>query len=135
MQIEQNKNLVCRWLAFGEAGFDGSFEEFISADYVGHLSGSSNMDRTELERLERAFAKAFADVRYSVQDLFAEGDKVVLRIETRATHCGEFEGITATGRQVDFTGIVIYQIIDGRIAETWAEMDFGRLMRQLSGRA
>jgi len=132
VQTEQNKELVRRWLAFAEAGFDGPFDDFIAADYVGHLSGGGHMDRAELERLERAFARAFADTRYSVEDIVAEDDRVVLRVETRATHRGEFQGIAATGRQVALTGIVIYRVLDGKIVETWAEMDFGRLIRQLT---
>ena len=47
------------------------------------------------------------------------------------THRGEFEGIAPTGQRVEFTGIVIYRIAAGRIAESWAELDFLRLMRQL----
>ena len=134
MQADRNKELVRRWLAFAEAGFDGPFDDFIAADYVGHLSGSSDMDRMELERLERSFAGAFVDTRYSIKDLIAESDRVVLRVETRATHHGEFQGIAATGRRVELTGIVIYRIRAGKIAETWAEMDFSRLIRQLSER-
>ena len=134
MNPDKNKELIRRWLAFAEAGFVGPFDEFIAADYVGHLSGGGDMDRAELERLERAFAGAFADTRYSVEDLVAEGDRVVLRFETRATHRAEFQGIAASGRRVAFTGIVIYRVLEGKIAESWAEVDFGRLMRQLSGR-
>jgi predicted ester cyclase len=131
MQTERNKELVRRWLAFAEAGFDGPFDAFIAVDYVGHLSGGDDMDRAGLERLERAFASAFVDARYLIQDIVAEGDKVVLRVETRATHRGEFHGVAATGRRVELTGIVIYRVRDGKIVETWAEMDFGRLLRQL----
>ncbi len=131
MNTDRNRELIRRWLAFAEGGFDGDFGEFITEDYTGHIGGGSDMDRAELERLERAYAAAFGDVRYAIQDLIAEGDRVVLRVESSGTHRGEFVGIAATGRRVTNTGIVIYRIENGRIAESWAEMDFTRTIRQL----
>ena len=131
MDTDRNRELIRRWLAFGEAGFNGDFDEFIARHYVGHIGGGNDMDRAELERLERNYAVAFGDVRYEIQDLIAEGDRVVLRVESSGTHRAEFVGIPATGRRVTNTGIVIYRIEDGKIAESWAEMDFMRLLRQL----
>lgn len=131
MNTDRNRELIRRWLAFGEGGFDGDFGEFIATDYTGHSGGGEDMDRAELERLERGFAAAFGDVRYAIQDLIAEGDRVVLRVETTGIHRGAFVGIPPTGRRVSLTGIVIYRVADGKIAESWAELDFGRLLRQL----
>ena len=54
------------------------------------------MDRDELERLERQFSGAFADVRYAINHLIAEGDQVVLRMTTHAIHRGDFERVTRT---------------------------------------
>jgi steroid delta-isomerase-like uncharacterized protein len=132
MDTDRNRNIIRTWLAFGEGGFGGDFDTFIAPDYIGHTGGGPDMDRAELERLERGFAAAFADVRYAIQDLIAEGDRVVLRVETSGTHRAAFVGIPATGRRITLTGIVIYRIADGKIAESWAEMDFGRLIRQLT---
>jgi predicted ester cyclase len=74
---------------------------------------------------------AFPDLHHTVDDLIAEGDRVVLRTTARATHRGHFEGVDPTGRFVEFTGLVLYRIRDGRIAESWGEIDFLRLMREL----
>jgi predicted ester cyclase len=63
----------------------GSFDQFIAADYVGHL-GATAMDRSELERLERQFCVAFPDAHHAIDDLIAEGDRVTLRTTVRATH-------------------------------------------------
>jgi steroid delta-isomerase-like uncharacterized protein len=125
-----NKELVRRWIAFANAGFRGTFDDFIAADYVGHLGGGT-MDRAELERTERAFMDAFPDATHSIDDLFAEGDRVALRATARGTHRGEFVGVPPTNRSVEFTAMVMYRIRDGRIAESWGELDFLRLMRQL----
>jgi predicted ester cyclase len=132
MNTEQNMALLRRWLAFADAGFTGDFGEFITQDYAGHLSGRIHMDLPELERLERAFAGAFGDVRRTVEDLWGNGDRLVLRVTTEATHRGDFNGIPATGRRVRFCGIVIYRFAGGRIAESWGELDFAGLWRQLT---
>jgi predicted ester cyclase len=89
------------------------------------------MDRDELERLERAFCAAFPDAHHAVDDLIAEDNRVVLRTTARATHRGVFEGIEPTGRSVEFTGLVVYKIENGRIVESWGEIDFLRLIREL----
>jgi predicted ester cyclase len=130
MNTMKNKRLIQRWMAFGDAGFPGPFDEFIAADYVGHLGGTT-MDRAELERLERAFVRSFPDARHSIEEMLAEGNRVVVRVTSRATHLGEFQGIDATCRSVEFTSMVMYRMHDGRIAESWGEVDFLRLLRQL----
>lgn len=130
MPLAANKELIRRWIAVANAGFPGAFDTFIAADYVGH-TGSTTMNRDELERLERQFCVAFPDAHHTVDDLIAEGDRVVLRTTARATHRGDFEGIARTDRPVEFTGLVVYRIKDGKIAESWGEIDFLRLIREL----
>lgn len=58
------KELIRRWIAFANAGFDGEFCEFVAPDQVGHLGGAT-MGRSELERLDRAFRCAFPDIAES----------------------------------------------------------------------
>ena len=127
---ERNKELVRRWIAFANTGFAGGFDPFVAADYIGHM-GAVTMDRADLERLERRFVAAFPDTHHTIDDLIAEGDRVVLRTTARATHQGEFEGIPRTGRVVEFTGLVAYRIAGDKIAESWGEIDFLRLIREL----
>ena len=130
MHTNQNKELIRRWIEFANAGFIGNFEYFIAPDYVGHL-GDTVMDRSELERFEREYHHAFPDTRHSIDDLIAEYAWVTLRTTARATHREDFQGIARTDRRVEFTAMVIYRIQNGRIAESWGEIDFLRLMRQL----
>jgi steroid delta-isomerase-like uncharacterized protein len=129
-ELDNNKDLIRRWIEFSNVGFAGSLDEFISPDYVGHL-GATTMDRHELERLEQGFSAAFPDAHHTIDDLIAEKDRVVLRTTARATHRGEFEGIAPTDRSVEFTGLVVYRIENGQIAESWGEIDFLRLIREL----
>ncbi len=130
MTRNSTKELIRRWIAFANAGFAGSLDEFIAPDYIGHL-GASTMDRVKLERLEREFRRAFPDTHHYIDDLVAEADRVALRTTARATHHGEFQGLAPTGQKVEFTAMVIYRIECNKIAESWGEIDFPRLMRQL----
>ena len=131
MTVERHTDLIRRWLRMADGGFVGDFGEFFTPDYAGHVSGRIHMDLAELERLERGFAAAFRDARRTVEELWGHGDRVVLRLLTRARHAGDFNGIAATGREITMTAIVIYRFRDGRIAESWGELDFAGLWRQL----
>ena len=73
----------------------------------------------------------FPDYQTVIDDLIAEGDKVVARITMSGTHTGVFMGIPATGKYVEFTGIYIAQIANGKIAEHWGEEDGVSLLAQL----
>ncbi len=74
---------------------------------------------------------AFSGWNFTVEDLIAEGDKVVLRGTFRGVHTGEFFGIPPTGREVEISGIHILTIKDGMVTEHWANNDDLKLMRQL----
>jgi predicted ester cyclase len=65
-----------------------------------------------------------------VEDQIAEGDKVVVRYRFRDTHLGAFQGMPPTGKQVAYTGILIYRIADGKIAEQGTEFDLLGFLRQ-----
>jgi len=93
------------------------------------MAGAANL---ELTRLERSFAATFADARRTVEDLWGADDRVVLRLTTRATHRGVFNGIEPTGRAIVMSALVICQVADGRILESWGELDFAALWRQLT---
>jgi predicted ester cyclase len=74
---------------------------------------------------------AFPDWHRTIEDIIAEGDKVVIRFTFRATHKGEYQGVPATGKQVKETGILIFRIASGKIVEVWEEADELGFMRQL----
>ena len=74
---------------------------------------------------------AFPHYELIAEDLIAEGDKVVVRFTLRATHQGDFMGVSATGRQINVPGIIIYRIADGKIVEHWMQIDSVAMMQQL----
>lgn len=75
---------------------------------------------------------AFPDFQAHIEDIVAAGDKVAIRLRIRGTHSGEFLGIPATGRAVDYVSHEFYRVADGLIAEEWICSDMATLLRQLS---
>jgi predicted ester cyclase len=78
-----------------------------------------------------AVRAALPDIRSTIDDLIAEGDKVVWRWTARATHQGPLMGIPPTGKQITFGGIVIDRIASGQIVERWDQTDTLGLLQQL----
>jgi len=68
---------------------------------------------------------------HTVDDLIAEGDKVVARITGYGTHEGDLFGIPRTGKEIRMSGIVIWRIKNGKIVEHWAQNDMISLLQQL----
>jgi steroid delta-isomerase-like uncharacterized protein len=77
------------------------------------------------------FRTAFPDQWWQIEDLIAEGDKVVARTTMTGTHLGDFFGIPPTGRSVTLTGVHVMRVADGKIVEHWGTNDDLGLMRQL----
>jgi predicted ester cyclase len=75
--------------------------------------------------------RAFPDLHVAVEDLVAEGDRLVSRNVVTGTHQGEYMGLSPTGRSVAYDEIFILRFVNGRIAETWGVVDVLSQMRQL----
>ena len=75
---------------------------------------------------------AFPDLQAHIEDIVADQDKVAVRLRFRGTHRGEFLGIPATGRTIEYVSHEFYRIADGLIAEEWICSDTATLLRQLS---
>lgn len=105
--------------------------ELCSPDFTGHLAGGPPMDLAAFEQNQAMFSAGFSNIRHSIEDIVAEGDRVAFRMTIDATHTGEFMGLPASGRQVSFLGIGIMRIADGKVADYWALPDRMGLMQQI----
>jgi len=76
---------------------------------------------------------AVPDARYEVDDLIAEGDKVVVRWRLLGTHRGDFRGIAPSGSPIVLQGIAIYRVESGRLMERWVVTDLHGLLASLRG--
>ena len=77
------------------------------------------------------FLIGFPDVRHNIEDLVIEGDRVVTRWRGVGHHLGAYDGIAPTGRAIDYTGITIFRIADGRIDEAWVNAEMAELLASL----
>jgi steroid delta-isomerase-like uncharacterized protein len=128
---EANKRLFVRIVDEILNGGDlDAIDELVAENYVDGFSGSPG--REGYRELVRSLRESFPDGRLSVEDLIAEGDKVVGRFTFRGTHAGEFRGIAPTGRPVAFAGIGIVRFENGRMAERWNVSDVQSLLAQLA---
>jgi steroid delta-isomerase-like uncharacterized protein len=129
---EQHKALVRRYLERTiNEGDATAIDELTSADYVGHMSGVPPFDRATHKQLLAAFRAAFPDQRVAIEDLIAEGDKVVNRATYSGTHRGEFQGIAPTGKRFTIAGINVSRIADGKVVEDWTVLDMLGMLQQL----
>jgi len=133
MSTEENKALARRWYeeAFNKHNV-AAIDELYAPDVVTHdnpLMPEGN--RAGAKRLFAGLFAAVPDMSVTVEDLIAEGDKVVARYTTRGTQRGEFMGIPATGKSFTSTAIDILRVEGGKIAEHWHETDQLGMMQQL----
>ncbi|MFC7383774.1 ester cyclase [Sphaerisporangium rhizosphaerae] len=92
------------------------------------------IDATGAQALKEVFGRllrAFPDLHIAVEDVIAEGDKIVYRNTVTGTHQGEYMGLAPTGRSISYNEIFIFRFADGRITETWGVVDVLSQMRQL----
>lgn len=87
--------------------------------------------REGMKQLMSMFFSAFPDLHSSIDVLVAEGDIVAGRMTTTGTHKGDFMGIAATGKQVNFTETHIVRIVNGKAVEHWGNSDDMTMMQQL----
>ena len=134
--LEANKALVQRW--FNEVWNKGRVEaidEMLAADGVAHglTEDAENPMKgpADFKPFHETFRGAFPDIEVIVEDMIAEGDKVAARCAVRGKHSGEHLGVAASNAPVDFTGVAIVRIKDGKIIEAWNNFDFMKMNKQI----
>ncbi len=131
---DENIAIIRRWLDEGWSNGNLTVaDEVIDAGFVVHGAGGQVVQSGPegVKQLVAAWRTGFADGRMSVEDIFAEDDKVVIRMRWTGTHTGEFYGRAATGRPVSVTSIGIDRVVDGKIVEGWGEVDMLGLYQQI----
>ncbi len=134
MSPEESKAVVQRFYELVEdvfrTGDTDALDEVLAPEFVYHQPGAP----PDLQSYKRFFSMlrlACPDMSQMVEDMIAEGDKVVDRLSWQATHRGPFMGIPPSGNSLTMTEIHINRIAEGRIVERWAEVDRLSLMQQL----
>ena len=132
MTTEQNKAIVRSYTELTNArDLESAFDHF-SPSFVDHAVRPGMPAGIEGTRLFfNMLFTAFPDLRVTIQDIIAEGDKVVDRMTCEGTHQGMFMGAPPTGKRVKWSFIDINRIVDGKVVEHWAEVDTIGIMQQL----
>jgi steroid delta-isomerase-like uncharacterized protein len=129
--LEKNKAIVQRYVdEMQNARSLDNIEDIFAEDFVDHMASSGGLFLGGMDGLKRGYAtflKAFPDLHVTVEDMIAEGDKVVAYKTVAGTH----RGIPPTGKRVQWQNIGIYHIKNGKIAEYWGLLDEMSLKRQL----
>jgi len=133
---EQNKAVIRRWFeevwnkgradAIAELFADDGVAHGLSDDAANPLRGPAGFLPFHAQ-----FREAFPNIEIVVEDQIAEGDMVATRCSVRGKHTGHSLGFAATQAPVEFTGVTITRIKDGKIVEAWNNFDFMKMYKQL----
>src|SRR3712207_2471575 len=133
MSTEENKDLARRsWEMLVNQQNPDAIDELYTPNFVWHEPDQDIQGPEEGKQFLNTYLSAFPDMHVSVEEVIAEGEKVVTRWTIRGTHQGELEEFgPSTGRQIEIKGITIHRIEDGKIAEEWERYDNLSIMQQL----
>ena len=130
---EQNKALILKW--FGEVtkdNFESLYGELFAADSKQYIPPNAEpLSFEEYKPMAQRIYVAFPEISHTVKDIVAEGDRVVAKIVVHTVHKGEFYGIPATGKELEWTSIAIFQISEGKIKARWEIADVVGILHQL----
>jgi predicted ester cyclase len=135
-QTKRNKaafRRFCEAMSTADAEFRSkAIDELVEPDAV--IRTPLPIEGNGAQALKEVFGilhRVYADLRVTVEDLIAEGDKVVGRNTVTGRHHGEYMGLAPTGKPVTYDEIFIFRFADGRITETWGVVDVFGQMKQL----
>ena len=95
------------------------------------LTGTRSAGLRISKSIIRQFVEGFPDMRIEVEDTVVEGDKIAARCRVTGSHLGRGIGVAPTNNPVEFTGMTIVRIKDGKIVEAWNEFNFMEMYQQL----
>src|SRR6476620_7130327 len=131
---DTNKTVVRR--LFDEVwnkGHQQIADELFAQNYNHHDSSTPDLGRGPESEKKRAtlYRNAFPDIRFTVEDLVAEGESVTARWSCHGTHKGDLNGIAPTGKQFTISGISVSRLSNGKMVEGWVNWDALGMMQQL----
>jgi steroid delta-isomerase-like uncharacterized protein len=137
MSTEENKAVVRRW--FEEVMSQG---DLVAVDaicmechpgfqVINGIVPNPPPGMDGVKELITLFRTAFPDLRFSIEDQIAQGNKVMTRMTIHGTHQGDFQGIPATGKRVAFSAISIWEVVDGKLLQENVSWDALGVLQQL----
>ncbi len=132
-QLEEQNKAVVRQVfeAIDAQNFD-RFRELLAPGIIIHYSGpQEDLTYDATVQFIKTFYKAFPDYSHAVEDVFAKGNRVVIRILQKATQKGELEGVPLTGNKIEYYQITIMEVQDGKVQNWWIVEDNLGMYQQL----
>ena len=132
MSTESNKTIVRRFFDLYHAKNDDEAEKLVDPRAVIHQPGMGDLNVKAFRKVGEEYRAAFPDGKFTINEVIAEGDHVVVRTTYRGTQRGPIQGIPATNRQLVNSGVWIFRFSpDGKVLEVWNEFDQLNMMVQL----
>jgi predicted ester cyclase len=135
MSVEENKAVARRVVEelFNHDGNLDAADELFTSEYVGYVAGFEDLHGAEaVKHFAATERQAIPDLKNTIEEQVAEGEKVVTRYRAQGTHSGETEAFgPPTHNQIDITGMVIDRVVGGKIVESWIVYDALGMMQQL----
>ncbi len=133
---EQNETLIRRWFEEvwnkkNEAAIDEMLDDDCIAYGLPDGKGGEVDNKAKFKDLFQAFIQAYPDINVTVEETMSKADHAFARCMVTGTHLGEGLGFSATQRGVAFTGMLLIEVKEGKIAKAWNEFDFLNMYRQL----
>ncbi len=134
MSVTENKALVQRLV---DEGWNGKsldvFDEVLAPNFVNHDPNTPSVtDRDGLKQFAQAVWSAFPDFEVQITDAIGEEDRGAKCWVGRGTQTGEFMGIPASGKRVEFEGVTVYRMAEGKVVSLSWSSDMLTLLQQLS---
>src|SRR5436309_11415097 len=116
--IQQNKDIIRRYFyEWGNHCDTKAANELIATSVTLRSPPAVLRSLEEYKKGMTAFHTAFPDLHFTVEEMIAEGDKVVVRWSLRGTHLGDYQGRPATGKAMSVTGMSLFRLANGKIQE------------------
>jgi len=132
MSTEENKIIVRKFFEEGPSkGNLNIANELLSPDFALHVPLPAPPGIEGINEVITSCRAAFEHLNVTIEDMIAEGNNVAVRFTAHGVHKGDFMGLQATGKPITMTGIEVFRIKDGKIAELWGEANLLGLMQQL----
>ena len=130
---EQNEALYRGIIEEINKGNSEYFNEFYSPDSLYYMVSNSPkpLTREEYQGFVKGFYQAFPDLNFSIEELYAVGDRVIARLILRGTHKGDWRGVPATGNRFEMSSTFIVRIEDGKVVEEREDFDQLGFLQQL----
>ncbi|MEM9509004.1 MAG: ester cyclase [Cyanobacteria bacterium P01_E01_bin.35] len=136
MSIEQNKQIALRFAQDGwgtMTNWERVWDELVSQDVIYYFNSSPEpiIGLEANKEFNSSLFQGFPNIKQTIEDVVAEGDKVMYRSTIKGTHTGYFLDIPPTGKSTQLNDFTLLQITNAQISQWWYECNLLELMQQL----